>query len=303
MSATATAAPGYAGQEPTHAPPWHGLVVWDVFFNALTTGLFMVTAVGELASPSAFAAVAAWAYPLALALLLTDLTFLVLDLGDPLRFHHMLRVVKLSSPMSLGTWCLTLYSLPLSALAILSALSLVGLLTADSQTVGVVRTVLLVAGLPFAFGSMAYKGVLFSTSAQPGWKDARWLGAYHVASAFALGGSTLLALTALSGHAAAAHTLEPAVAILLVAQVVPLALLGRELRPALASAFPRRQLVVAAVAAVAVGVVVPLPLVFAGGPVASAVAAVAALAGGWAVRHFVVTLPHRTGEPSSQKTH
>ena len=39
---------------------------------------------------------------------------LVLDLGDPLRFHHMLRVFKPSSPMSLGTWSLTVYSLPLT---------------------------------------------------------------------------------------------------------------------------------------------------------------------------------------------
>ena len=32
-----------------------------------------------------------------------DLLFLVLDLGDPLRFHYMLRVFKPSAPMSLGT--------------------------------------------------------------------------------------------------------------------------------------------------------------------------------------------------------
>ena len=49
-------------------------------------------------------------------LLIVDLACLVLDLGDPLRFHHMLRVFKPSSPMSLGTWCLSAYSLPLTLL-------------------------------------------------------------------------------------------------------------------------------------------------------------------------------------------
>ena len=49
-------------------------------------------------------------------LLLIDLALLVLDLGDPLRFHHMLRVFKPSSPMSLGTWSLTIYSLPLTVI-------------------------------------------------------------------------------------------------------------------------------------------------------------------------------------------
>src|SRR4051812_13407100 len=84
------AAPGYADKEPTQPPDWHGLVVWDVFFNALTTGLFLVAAVGELARPGVFGPVAVWAYPLALVLLVADLSCLVLDLGSPSRFHHML---------------------------------------------------------------------------------------------------------------------------------------------------------------------------------------------------------------------
>src|SRR3954467_14485831 len=86
-----TTVSGYAGPV-TRAPNWHGLVILDVLFNNLTTGLFLVAAVAELAAPSAFAAVARVAYPIALVLLFADLLLLVLDLGDPLRFHHMLRV-------------------------------------------------------------------------------------------------------------------------------------------------------------------------------------------------------------------
>ena len=94
---------GYAGIV-TKAPGWHTLVVFDVLFNNLASGLFLVAAVGELVAPGTFTAVVRWAYPVALVLLLADLACLVLDLGDPLRFHHMLRVFKPSSPMSLGTW-------------------------------------------------------------------------------------------------------------------------------------------------------------------------------------------------------
>ena len=43
-----------------------------------------------------------------------------------------------------------------------------------------------VAGLLPALGSAVYKGVLFSTTSQPGWKDARWLGGYHANSAVVL---------------------------------------------------------------------------------------------------------------------
>src|SRR5260370_7689768 len=74
--------------------------------------LFLISATGERAAPAVFTPVVKVAYPVAFVLLLVDLVCLVLDLGDPLRFHHMLRVFKPSSPMSLGTWCLTIYPFP-----------------------------------------------------------------------------------------------------------------------------------------------------------------------------------------------
>src|SRR6202451_2036738 len=108
---------GYANAPVTKAPGCHGTIAWDALFNGMATGLFMAAAVSELAAPAIFTPVAKVAYPVALVLLLVDLGLLVLDLGDPLRFHHMLRTFKPSSPMSLGTWCLTIFSLPLTAAA------------------------------------------------------------------------------------------------------------------------------------------------------------------------------------------
>ena len=93
--------PGYLNQDITKVPGWHGLVAWDLLFNNLTTGLFLFAAVGELASPDLLGPVAKLAYPVALVFLLTDLLMLVADLGDPLRFHHMLRV---SSPPRPCPW-------------------------------------------------------------------------------------------------------------------------------------------------------------------------------------------------------
>src|SRR5947209_12950312 len=155
----ATNVPGYANSPVTKAPAWHGLVAWDLLLNNLTTGLFLVAATSELAAPAVFTPVAKVAYPAALVLLLADLLCLVLDLGDPLRFHHMLRVFKPSSPMSLGTWCLTVYSFPLTVAAALSLLP-------DWPAVGWARKVAVVLGLLPALGSAVYKGVLLSTNAQ-----------------------------------------------------------------------------------------------------------------------------------------
>ena len=149
----------------TKVPGWHGIIAWDALLNGMATGLFLAAAVSELAAPAVFLRVAKVAYPVALVLLLVDLGLLVLDLGDPLRFHHMLRVFKPSSPMSLGTWCLTIFSLPLTAAAGFSLLAELGW---DFEWA---RIAAVVVGLLPGFASAAYKGVLLSTNAQPGWKE------------------------------------------------------------------------------------------------------------------------------------
>ena len=53
----------------------------------------------------------------ALVSLLASMYFLIADLGRPERFHHMLRVLKLTSPMSVGTWIRSAYG-PFAGLAL-----------------------------------------------------------------------------------------------------------------------------------------------------------------------------------------
>src|SRR5919197_2306678 len=218
---------GYATGPVTKAPAWHGLVAWDMLFNGLTTGLFLVAAISELAAPDLFTSVAKAAYPVALVLLLVDLLFLVLDLGDPLRFHHMLRVFKPSAPMSLGTWCLTIFSLPLTVAAAIS------LLPAGWMPLEWLRRLAGGIGVLPAPGSAVFKGGFLSTNAQTGWKDARWLGGYLTNSALMLGCAEMLVLSILMGHASAAAMLRPALGLLLVLNLVPLCLLAVDLRTTL----------------------------------------------------------------------
>src|SRR3984957_9755635 len=105
---------GYEHLPVTKVPGWHGIIAWDALLNGMATGLLLDAAVSEIAAASVFLRVSKVPYPIALLLLLVALGLLVLDLGDPLRFHHMRRVFKPGSPMSLGTWCLTIFSLPLT---------------------------------------------------------------------------------------------------------------------------------------------------------------------------------------------
>src|SRR3984885_4741637 len=215
---------GYAHLPVTKVPWWHGLIAWDSLRNGRGAGPFMAAAVSELAAPAIFIPVAKVAYPVALVLLLVDLALLVSDLGDPLRFHHMLRVFKPRSPMSVGTWCLVIFSLPLTAAAGLSVLSEMGI---DFEWA---RRLAVVLGLLPGFGSAAYKGVLLSTNAQPGWKDARWMGGYLTNSALLMGCGEFLILSALMGQTQAAAILRTAFVVLLVLNVIPLVLLFADLR-------------------------------------------------------------------------
>jgi hypothetical protein len=277
---------GYADRPVTKAPNWHGLVAMDALFNNMSTGLFLVAALGELAAPELFAAVARAAYPIALALLLADLVCLVLDLGDPLRFHHMLRVFKPTSPMSLGTWCLTAFALPLTVLALLSVLP------GGETALEWARQPAMILGLLPALGASVYKGVLFSTTAQPGWKDARWLGGYLASSAVMLGAAQLLLLSIVTGQRGAAVALRPALALLLVLNTVALGLVIRDILATLARAHDRATLGRLFFLAVGAGVFAPLLLLAVGGPVWAAGAVLLILLGALLVRTEIVRLPH-----------
>ena len=270
----------------TKPPGWHGIIAWDALFNGMATGLFMAAAVSELAATAIFTPVAKVAYPVALLLLLIDLGMLVLDLGDSLRFHHMLRVFKPRSPMSVGTWCLTIFSLPLTAAAALSLLAEMGM---DFKWA---RVLAVIAGLLPALGSAAYKGVLLSTNAQPGWKDARWMGGYLTNSALLMGCAELLALSALMGQTRAIAILRTAFIVLLVLNMIPLGLLFRNLQPTHARLYTREQQWLVGVL-IAAGTLIPLVLTLLNGGLLSIFGSVLfLLLGSWLTRFVYVKIPH-----------
>ncbi|MGB0068287.1 MAG: NrfD/PsrC family molybdoenzyme membrane anchor subunit [Isosphaeraceae bacterium] len=288
---------GYSTKEVTKVPGWHGLVAWDLLFNNLTTGLFLFAAVGELALPGLLAPVAKAAYPVALVFLLTDLMLLVLDLGDPLRFHHMLRVFKPSSPMSLGTWSLTVYSLPLTLIVAIEAAQALNLLPPGSIVLEWVRKLAVIVGFLPAFGSLAYKGVLFSTSSQPGWKDARWMGGFMANSALMLGCAEMLAVSVLTGHSKAAASLRTVLMLLLPLNIIPAGLLFAEFHKTLLRLYRDRQVYLASVLLFVGGTLIPLVLLLMGDSAPGILGAASLiLLGSLAIRSLIIKIPHASRE-------
>jgi hypothetical protein len=275
---TVKPAVGYANRDVTQPPNWHFLVELDFFLNATTTGLFLVAAVCNLVRPDLFTPLAHWAYPIALVALLADLACLVFDLGNPARFHHMLRVFKLLSPMSLGTWCLTAYSVPLTLLV---AADLFG-------SPGWLRIVLIVLTIPFAFASAAYKGVLFSTTAQPGWRDARWLGAYHTTGALVIGAATVMLLP-IARTDSATDVLRTVLGMLVVLNGILLTLLVANLSPTIGRAGGAKWWLGTVMVG---GVLLPLALLAIGGWLGIGFSVILVLITGFFVRVATVRLPH-----------
>jgi hypothetical protein len=219
---------------------------------------------------------------------------LVLDLGDPLRFHHMLRVFKPGSPMSVGTWSLTIFSLPLTAAAGLSVLAMLGW---DFEWA---RILAVIAGLVPGFASAAYKGVLLSTNAQPGWKDARWLGGYLTNSALLMGCGEFLVLSAVMGQTQAGSILRTAFIVLLVLNVIPLGLLFANLHPIHAQLYTRAQQWRAGLLIVA-GTLIPLGLMLLNGSLLFiSIALIVLLAQSWLIRALYVKIPHAASAESSE---
>jgi Ni/Fe-hydrogenase subunit HybB-like protein len=231
-AAVGTGSSPYATQVITKVPNWGILTAFDILLNNLAVGIFLAVMLGWLLAPARFAPLVTPALFLALVLLGADLLLLVVDLGDTWRFHHMLRVFKPRAPMSLGTWSLTLFSVLLGLAVLVAVLRWLG---APSWLDWIGNTAAWLAVVP-AIGAIMYKGVLFSVTSQPGWRDARWLGGYISNSALLLGCSLLLALAAVLGAAGAAATLRAALFGLLLLDILLFLLLYR----AIAGAFKQR---------------------------------------------------------------
>jgi Ni/Fe-hydrogenase subunit HybB-like protein len=193
--------------------PWHGLVALDLFISSVASGIFVLSAVADLVSAQIYGPIARAGFLIAFVLLIADLISLVGHLGDSARFHHMLRVFKLSSPMSTGVWAL-------SSLAMISFLR-ASMIFVDAPLIERAAHLLDVIGIPAALYVGAYKGVLLSCTAQIGWKDARWLGAQLSVSCGALGAAALLLVCYVLSDNAAARALH---AMLVVSMALELAI-------------------------------------------------------------------------------
>ncbi|GGM06234.1 NrfD/PsrC family molybdoenzyme membrane anchor subunit [Nakamurella endophytica] len=189
----------YYGRPVVKPSPWEADIPAYLFFGGVAGGSSLLAAGADLTGRPSLRRVARIG---ALGAISVSFAALVHDLGRPRRFVNMLRVAKPSSPMSVGTWILTLYG-PFAGVA--GAAELTGNALRRGwlpQRLRPVARLLHAAGRPagmVAAGTgpavAAYTAVLLADTATPSWHEAyRELPFVFVGSAgAAAGGLGLLA--------------------------------------------------------------------------------------------------------------
>jgi hypothetical protein len=167
-------------------PVWEWKIPAYLFAGGLAAGSSVVAAGADLTGRPALCRAARLG---SFAGLLGSMYFLVSDLGRPERFHHMLRVFKPTSPMSVGTWILTAFG-PGSGAA--GVRELVPRRWRRSWPARLLDRLVRPLGFSAALASpglASYTAVLLSHTAVPGWNEVRdELPFVFVGSAAASGG-------------------------------------------------------------------------------------------------------------------
>ncbi|TMM16667.1 MAG: polysulfide reductase [Actinobacteria bacterium] len=186
----------YYGRPVIKAPVWKWAVPAYMFAGGMAGASSVLATGARLAANPALARRARWTASVAIA---AGAALLVEDLGRPERFRNMLRVAKPTSPMSMGSWLLTVYG-PAAALA--AAGDLLGLPRALTR---------LADWLAAAAGPVVatYTAVLVSDTAVPAWYGARreLPFVFAGAAATAAGGAALVTTTPMHVRPARAFAL------------------------------------------------------------------------------------------------
>jgi hypothetical protein len=162
----------YYGRPIVKAPVWRHDIAAYLFTGGLAAGSSLIAAGADLTGRPRLRRAGRIT---SLAALGASTYFLINDLGRPERFHHMLRVAKPTSPMSVGTWILA----TIGPAAGLAAVSEVAPLLPERGALGGARRLLRPAGRAAGLAAAGiapalatYTAVLLADTANPSWHEA-----------------------------------------------------------------------------------------------------------------------------------
>ena len=188
----------------TASPEWTIYIVPYFFVGGIAGGsYFIATMLHWLGRPEDQSIARLGFITAAIGVMISGL-LLIVDLGQPLRFWHMLiqsekfplPILKPWSPMSIGSWALLFLGL-FATLSAIGALAYEGRLRfrrAAALYEGTLGRIISAIGAFFGFFIAGYTGVLLSVTNRPIWADTTWLGALFLISAASTAAATLILL-------------------------------------------------------------------------------------------------------------
>jgi formate-dependent nitrite reductase membrane component NrfD len=162
----------YYGIPPIKEHTWTWEVPIYFWLGGIGAGTHLISTVAQLLGWKDPAFFRTTRYTVLVTMILSPI-LLIMDLGRPERFYNMLRIVKLRSPMSTGSWALTIFGV-LSGLIAAAQATRDGLLGRDNILVRLVKTfipdrLLSVLALPVGLYVGLYSGILISATSVPMW--------------------------------------------------------------------------------------------------------------------------------------
>jgi formate-dependent nitrite reductase membrane component NrfD len=292
---------------------WPLLIDVYFFLAGVAGGAFVIATIANLLDSQRYREVVRVGYYVALLAIIPAPIFLIVDLGLPTRFLHMLMVSKPSaaigmdaitvgpfhlkpfSPMNVGAWALMIFS----ACAFLAALDAF-IEQRGGRGLPALRLVVGIIGGIFGFFIAAYPGVLLGATARPLFINAHWLGALFLAVGASTGGAAIALVLSLTGSPArdALSRVMRVTAFALAIQLVALVLFivtvsgtgSAGLSKALGQLLSGPYSVTFWLGAVVVGLLAPLALQLRGiaTPGMAALVSVLVLVGGFVVKYVII---------------
>jgi formate-dependent nitrite reductase membrane component NrfD len=200
------------------SPDWKWYILFYFFLGGVAGGSYVVATLMRLVGDERGRVAARTGFIVAFLAVLICPVLLILDLGTPSRFWHMLinttpghegLILKSASPMSLGAWGLLLFAI-FALVSFVEALASGGArLPGGSALVrmmsGPLGTGFMVVGSVLGLFVASYTGVLLAVSNQPVWSDSWTLGGLFLASGMS---AAVVVLSAASRFRAGSEPVE-----------------------------------------------------------------------------------------------
>lgn len=177
----------------TAPPDWQWLIILYFFVGGLAGGSYFLAALIDFFGRPLDRPLARLGYTIAFVMTVASGILLILDLGKPLRFWHMLlqseRLVpmfKAWSPMSVGSWALLIFGF-FAFLSFLASLAEADRIRwpalAALRPPRVLGAIVAIVGGLLGFFVAGYTGVLLAVTNRPIWSDTNLLGLAFLVSA------------------------------------------------------------------------------------------------------------------------